>query len=81
MTNWPDRATEWTQSDLHRYMRQMGVNPDPHEIIPQGVKWIAWPQPPLTEADKERARVVIAAYQDGAGPIAVIKRIRDPRRN
>ena len=48
---WPDRSQEWSQWDLHAYVRQMGINPDPFEIVPQGVKWIEWPQPPLTGRD------------------------------
>ena len=35
---WPDRSKEWSQWDLHAYVRQMGINPDPFEIVPQGVK-------------------------------------------
>lgn len=62
---WPDRASEWSQADLHAYVRQMGINPDPSEIIPQGVKYIAWPQPPLTEAEIKRAREL--AELDSAG--------------
>lgn len=80
--DWPDINAEWSQPDLHRYVRQMGINPDPHEIVPQGVKYIAWPQPPPTEAMKAQARKILQMIDDGKiKPLAVIRRRKDPRRN
>ena len=79
---WPDRALEWSQPDLHSYVRQMGINPDPHEIIPQGVKYIEWPQPPLTEAERKWAMEVASELEHGdRKPLMTIRRKRDPRRN
>ena len=79
---WPNRESEWTQQTLHAYVRQMGINPDPLEIVPQGVKYIAWPQPPLSEEDIAMGRQMIREFRAGRlKPIAVIKRKRDPRRN
>ena len=60
---WPALDTEWCQADLRAYVMQMGINPDPSEFIPQGVKWIEWPQPPLTEAEIERGREIVAQLE------------------
>jgi hypothetical protein len=80
---WPDRSSEWSQQDLHAYVRQMGINPDPHEIIPQGVKYIAWPQPRLTEAEIEHCQEIARQLEDGTlkSLNIAIPRRRDPRRN
>lgn len=80
--SWPDRETEWSQQDLHAYVRQMGCNPDPTEIVPQGVKWIAWPQPPLSDAELKRGLELAKEIEVGTiKPLATIRRHRDPRRN
>ena len=55
---WPDKSSEWSQDDLHAYVRQMGINPDPTEIVPQGVKWIEWPLPQMTEQEMEHVREI-----------------------
>ena len=78
----PDLDTEWTQLQLHAWVRQMGIITDPTEIIPQGVKFIEWPQTPPTEAEIAWGRKLSAEYEAGKlKPIAVIRRISNPRRN
>lgn len=77
-----DLDREWSQWELHTHARKMGINPDPSEIIPQGVKYIAWPQPPLTEREIAWGRELAKKLEAGEiKPIAVIKRQRDRRRN
>lgn len=78
---WTDRSTEWTQTELHAYVRQMGINPDPLEIIPQGVKFLVWPQPPLSANEIKRYREIAAMFDEGMDPIAIIPRRKDARRN
>lgn len=39
---------EWTQAELYEKVRSMGIEPDPGEVIPPGVKFLVFPQPPLT---------------------------------
>jgi hypothetical protein len=79
---WPDLDSEWSQWDLHAYVRQMGINPDPLEIIPQGVKYIVWPQPKPTKRDIELAKEIVRKLEAGEiKPLMTIKRRRDPRRN
>jgi hypothetical protein len=73
---------EWTQAELHTHARKLGIFPDPHESIPQGIKYIAWPQPPLTEAEKAWALSKIADIQKcGLKPLAVIRRVHDCKSN
>jgi hypothetical protein len=81
--NWPDLNSEWSQDDLHAYVRQMDINPDPHEIVPQGVKWIAWPQPPMTEDEIKHGQEIARQLESGELKSLNIKipRKRDPRRN
>ena len=45
---WPDLNSVWSQEVLRKYVRQMGITPEENEIIPQGVKWVPWPQPKPT---------------------------------
>ena len=79
---WPDRNQEWSQWDLHSYVRQMGINPDPHEIIPQGVKYIEWPPRKPTEAEITHVKELIKLLEtEKIKPLAIILRLRDPRRN
>ncbi len=60
----------------------MGINPDPQEEIPQGVKFIAWPQPPLTEKEIAFAQELQRKLDAGElKPLGVIRRRRDPKRN
>lgn len=80
--DWPPIDSQWTQPQLHSWVRQMGILPDPHEVIPQGVKFIAWPQPPATEREIEICRRLEREIKAGTRkPIAVIRRVRDPKRN
>jgi hypothetical protein len=81
--DWPSLDLEWSQQDLHAYVRQMGINPDPHEIVPQGVKYIQWPQPPLTDAEVKHCQGIARKLETGEieSPNITIPRRRDPRRN
>ena len=79
---WPDRNTEWSQLDLRAYVMQMGINPDPTEIISQGVKYVAWPQPPLSEAEIKRGLEIARQFESGElKPLMTIRRRKDPRDN
>ena len=74
---WPSLDSEWTQDDLHAYLWQMGITPDPQEIIPQGVKYIQWPQPPLTQADFHLARETVRKLESGAEQIRTLIEARE----
>ena len=80
---WPPLDTVWSQETLHAYARAMGINPEPTEIIPQGVKFIEWPQTPLTEKELAHCREIARQLESGERkPLnIVIPRKRDPRRN
>lgn len=64
--SWPPIDSEWSQADLHRWIRQF-KNPDPSEVLPQGVKYVAWPQPRPTEADRQWGLVVESRSGSGSG--------------
>ena len=80
---WPPLDAEWSQQDLHDYVRFIGVNVDPSEVVPQGVKYIKWPQPPLTESELAWAKEICRKLKSGEiKPLGIkIRRVRDPRRN
>lgn len=61
----------------------MGINPDPSELVPQGVKYIMWPQPPLTEKEMAHAKEIARKLETGELKSLNIRipRRRDPRRN
>lgn len=60
----------------------MGIIPDPFEILPQGVKYVAWPQRRPTEDEIKYGQSLERELKAGRlKPIAVIKRRRDPRKN
>ena len=79
---WPAIDAEWSQWDLHAYARMMGMNVDPSETVPQGLKYVQWPPEPLTEEEIEWGRQIAKRLEAGElKTIAVIPRRRDARRN
>jgi len=51
----------WTQAELREHVLKLGMSEEDFqgEIIPQGVKFIASFQPPITEKEIERAKEII----------------------
>jgi hypothetical protein len=58
------KTREWTQAELRAYVREMGVEISDDEVIPQGMKYIAWPPPPITEEDIESAKKLIEEFPE-----------------
>jgi hypothetical protein len=50
----------WTQDQLREHVRRMGVEVGHDEVIPQGVRFISWPQEPLSPSEMAWAKRVIA---------------------
>jgi hypothetical protein len=57
----PDRT--WSQ-ELRAHVALMGIVVEDDEIIPQAVKFMAWPQPPLTEKEIGRAAAHITKIEE-----------------
>ena len=55
----------WTQEELREHLRGIGhTDFVPGEVIPQGVKYIASPQPPLTEKDLRHVDELIEEHPE-----------------
>jgi hypothetical protein len=64
----PDR--EWTQEELRKHVATLGITPEDGEVIPQAVKYIAYPQPPLTDTEREWAlRVIDESRNQAPNPV------------
>lgn len=53
----------WSQAELRLHLIGIGftyADFPADEVIPQGVKFIASPQPPITDKERERALKIIA---------------------
>lgn len=58
---------EWTQEELWAHARALGIEPEPGEIIPQGVKWLTAEKTPLTPDEIAWAERFIAEQKRSAG--------------